>query len=152
MKRRRRRATRFSTAPRVQMRDAKRVSAAQVKRLFREAGWTEDIVRYSPKQVQKLLCCSHLVRTAWDDKKLVGFVSAVSDGVLCGLVQNLVVHPKYRQRGLGTRLLRELSRAMARQGVNCLYALGARNPGARAFFGRVGFRPLNWNVFVRLHR
>lgn len=129
---------------------SKQVDPAAVKALFRAAGWTEDIAHYRPAQIQKLLRHSYLVLTAWTDKrKLVGFASAVSDGVLCGLVLNLLVHPAHRGNGLGTRLLRELSRAMNRQGIGCLYVLGTRGKKARAFFRRIGFHPLAWNVFLR---
>lgn len=136
-------------APALVLRDSKRISPAAVKALFRAAGWTEDIAGYSRQQIQKLLRHSYLVLTAWDAKKLIGFASVVSDGVLCGLVQNLVVHPDYRGHRVGTRLLRELASAMRRQGIPCLYALGTRDRGARVFFRRVGFHPLNWSVFVR---
>jgi len=136
----------------VRLESSKRVDAAAVRELFRATGWTEDIAAYSLRQIQKLLRHSYLVLTAWDDKRLVGFASAVSDGVLCGLVQNLVVHPDYRGNGLGTRLLRLLAGTMRRQGIHCLYALGTRNRGTRTFFRRVGFHPLNWSVFVRQSR
>lgn len=131
---------------------SKDVEASQVRALFCAAGWTEDLARYTPTQIKKLLRNSHLVFTVWDGRKLVGLATAVSDGVLCGMVQNLLVHPAYRRRGLGTRLLRELARTLTRQRVPCLYALGTRHKRARAFFGRAGFRPLPWNVFVRLNR
>lgn len=153
MKPARRPAPRSSAGLRVRLHDSKRVSPAQLKALFRATGWTEDLARYSRAQIQKLLRHSHLVLTAWNDKQeLVGFASAVSDGVLCGLVQNLVVHPAFRRAGLGTRLLRQLAGTMRRQGISCLYALGTRSRAAQAFFRRVGFRPLNWNVYVRLTR
>lgn len=136
--------------PAVRLRATKRIAPAEVKTLFRAAGWTEDIASYAPSQIRKLLRNSHLVLTAWNhDRELVGFASAVSDGVVCGLVQNLVVHPRYRRRGLGTRLLRQLAAAMNRQGIPCLYALGTRSRRARAFFRRVGFHPLTWSVFLR---
>jgi len=135
----------------VRLEQSKRVSPEQVKALFRAAGWTEDVARFSPQQVRKLLRHSSFVLTAWNGgRELVGFASAVSDGVLCGMVQNLVVHPRYRRRGVGTRLLRELARRMRRRGIACLYALGTRTRAARTFFERGGFQPLRWNVFVRL--
>lgn len=137
----------------VRLQATKRVSPAQVRALFRAAGWDEDIAHYSPAQIQKLLRHSYLVLTAWTEKKeLVGFASVVSDGMLCGLVQNLVVHPRYRRHGLGTKLLRQLARTLRRHGISCLYALGIRSQRARTFFGRVGFHPLNWNVFLRHSR
>jgi len=135
--------------PPLRVQTSKRVPPAAVKALFRATGWTEDIAGYSPQQIRKLLGHSHLVLSAWDGKKLVGFATAVSDGTFCGMVQNLVIHPDYRGGGLGTRILRQLAARMKREGVSCLYALGARDPGARTFFRRVGFQPLNWSVFVR---
>jgi N-acetylglutamate synthase-like GNAT family acetyltransferase len=132
--------------------NSKRVDAAQVKALFRAAGWTEDLARYSPTQIRKLLRHSHMVLTAWSEETLVGFASVVSDGVLCGLVENLVVHPDYRGQGLGTRLLRELARLMKRQRISCLYVLGTRGARSRAFFRRGGFRPLDWSIYLRLAR
>ncbi|MBI2956965.1 MAG: GNAT family N-acetyltransferase [Acidobacteria bacterium] len=136
----------------VQFKDSKRVPSAQVRALFRAAGWTEDVARCSPAQIQKMLRQSHRILTAWEEKKMVGFASAVSDGFLCGMVQNLVVHPRHRRRGIGTRLLSDLARRMARDGVPCLYVLGTRGRTARDFFHRVGFRPLDWRVFARLGR
>lgn len=132
---------------------SKRIAPAQVRALFRAAGWREDIARFSPAQIQKFLRHSHLILTAWSDaRELVGFVSAVSDGVLFGWVQNLVVHPTYRGRGLGTELLRETVREMQKQGIQGVYVLGTRGKRARAFFARVGFRPLDWNIFLRISR
>lgn len=128
------------------------VDPVQLKALFRAAGWTEDLARYSPQRIRKFLHQSHVVLTAWNEKTLVGFASAVSDGVLCALVENLVVHPAYRRRGLGTRLLREVARTLKRQHISCLYALGNRGPRAVRFFRRVGFRPLDWKIFVRIGR
>lgn len=151
-RRRRRKPDQATAETKLRLSSSKRVDPAQVKALFRAAGWTEDLARYSRAQIQKLLRHSHLVLTVWNRKELVGFASVVSDGILCGLVQNLVIHPDYRGRGLGTRLLRELARTLSRQRISCLYALGTRSKKARVFLSRVGFRPLAWNVFVRLTR
>lgn len=139
--------------PTIRLAFSKRVDPARIRALYRAAGWTEDIARYSPAQIRKLLKHSHLILTAKNQKhELVGFASAVSDGVLCALVQNLVVHPDYRGRGLGSRLLRELTRTLRKEGISCIYVLGTRTRKARGFFSRVGFQPLRWNVFVRLAR
>ena len=151
MKRKKRAASRRSKPePKLRLGNSKRVDPAQVKALFRAAGWTEDLARYSPQRIKKFLRQSHLVLTAWNEKTLLGFASAVSDGALCALVENLVVHPAHRRRGLGTRLLREVARTLKRQHISCLYALGTRGLRARRFFRRVGFHPLDWKIFVHL--
>jgi len=151
MKLRRRRAP-GSALPRLRISTSKRIDPRQVKALFRAGGWEEDLASYRPAQIQKLLRHSHLVLSAWNQKELVGFASAVSDGVLCGLVENLIIHPAYRKRGLGTRLLRELAGRMKKQRITCLYVLGNRGKRAQTFFSRVGFHPLDWKIYLRLTR
>jgi N-acetylglutamate synthase-like GNAT family acetyltransferase len=151
MKSRRRRAP-GKALPRLRFSTSKRIDPKQVKALFRAGGWKEDLARYSPAQIQKLMRNSHLVLSVWNQKQLVGFASAVSDGVLCGLVENLIIHPDYRGGGLGTRMLRELAGIMKRQRITCLYVLGNRGKRAQTFFHRVGFRPLDWRIYLRLTR
>lgn len=148
----RRRLSPSAPALRFQFDNSKGIDPAHIRALFRAAGWTEDIAGYSSPQIRKLLRHSHTVLTAWHDTHLVGLATAVSDGVLCGMVQNLVVHPRYRRQGLGTRLLRRLARELARERISCLYVLGMRGRKARAFFDRAGFRSLRWNVYLRLNR
>lgn len=141
-----------ASASQLRLSTSKRIDPVQVRALFRASGWQEDLARYSRAQTQKLLRHSYLVLSVWNKKKLVGFASAVSDGVLCGLVQNLVVHPAQRGRGIGTFLLREMSRLMRRQRITCLYVLGNRGKRAQTFFRRGGFHPLNWKIYLQLTR
>jgi N-acetylglutamate synthase-like GNAT family acetyltransferase len=141
-----------ASASQLRLSTSKRIDPAQVRALFRAAGWQEDLARYSRAQTQKLLRHSYLVLSAWNKKKLVGLASAVSDGVLCGLVQNLVIHPDHRGRGLGTSLLREMSRLMRRRRISCLYVLGNRGKRAKKFFRRGGFYPLDWKIYLQLTR
>lgn len=47
---------------------------------------------------------SHAV-LAWDEDRLVGFVTALSDGVLMAYVPLLEVLPEYQGRGIGTALV-----------------------------------------------
>lgn len=146
------RSTSRNPSLRFQLANTGAVRPDDIRKLFRAAGWTEDIARYSAPQIRKLLRHSHAVLTAWHGKELVGLASAVSDGVLCGVVQNLIVHPRYRRRGLGSRLLRRLARQLTAQRIASVFVLGSRGSKARHFFGRAGFRPLDWNVYVRLPR
>lgn len=130
------------------MRFSRRVSPAQVKQLFRAAGWTGDLAHYSDRKLRRTLDHSHLIVTAWSAKDLVGFANAISDGVVCAMVENLVVHPKHRSRGLGTRMLRSLRRELRRHRVEFVFTLGPRGRRTREFFGRAGFQPLAWGVFL----
>lgn len=68
----------------------------------------------SPTTHRRLLASSsHRVVAIDDDTgRVVGFVNAVSDGVLCAYIPLLEVRPSYQGRGIGTTLMRRLLRAL----------------------------------------
>jgi GNAT superfamily N-acetyltransferase len=62
--------------------------------------WTE-------RNVRAWLDHCYFFLTAWADDQLVGTVSVVSDGVNYAHIDDLLVHPSFRNRRVGTRLLEE---------------------------------------------
>jgi len=42
--------------------------------------------------------------TVYDDKRLIGYIDSVSNGVTDAYIQDLVVHPDYQGKGIGTEL------------------------------------------------
>lgn len=58
----------------------------------------------SPETHLRLLLGSYKVWLALDENKVVGFISAISDGVLAAFIPNLEVLPDYKGRGIGTEL------------------------------------------------
>src|SRR5262245_63228033 len=42
------------------------------------------------------------------DGKVVGFITAVSDGISCAYIPHLEVLPAYQGRGIGTQLIRQM--------------------------------------------
>lgn len=57
-----------------------------------------------PSRLALLRGSSHVV-LAWDGERLVGFVTALSDGVLMAYVLLLEVLPAYQGAGIGTELV-----------------------------------------------
>ncbi|PIP90321.1 MAG: GNAT family N-acetyltransferase [Bdellovibrionales bacterium CG12_big_fil_rev_8_21_14_0_65_38_15] len=53
----------------------------------------------------KLLKSSYRVVIAVDDQKLVGFITAISDGVLSAYIPFLEVLPEYQSKGIGKELV-----------------------------------------------
>lgn len=51
---------------------------------------------------------SHRVIVARDGERLVGFITAISDGVLSAYIPLLEVLPAYRHSGIGTELTRRM--------------------------------------------
>ena len=81
------------------------LSAEQVTGFF--APWPESP---SEEGLLELLQNSSYVVLAFDEKsdKVVGFVTAISDGVLSAYIPLLEVLPEYQGRGIGTELVRQM--------------------------------------------
>ncbi len=64
----------------------------------------------SPATHLRILQGSDHIVVAIDDATgmVVGYVTAVSDGVLAAFIPNLEVDPAYQQRGIGTELMRRI--------------------------------------------
>ena len=103
--------------------------------LFKEANyngwWTERHARAS-------LDHCYLTGTAWDEDKAVGTISIQSDGVNFAVIDDLVVHRAYRNRGIGSTLVRS---ALARiKPLDLEHVQLYPIPGRETFFARFGFR------------
>jgi ribosomal protein S18 acetylase RimI-like enzyme len=60
----------------------------------------------------------------------------------CGLGIDVIVEPRHRGAGLGTRLVEALGAALAARGApSMVIEVAARNPRARRAFAGMGFRP-----------
>jgi GNAT superfamily N-acetyltransferase len=79
------------------------ISADQLRGFF--VGWP---VAPSAERHLELLRGSHAVELALDGDAAVGFVTAISDGVLSAFIPLLEVLPAYQHRGIGTELVRRL--------------------------------------------
>lgn len=90
----------------------------------------------SQEHLDLLRNSTHVV-IASDDDKVVGFGTAISDGVLAAYIPLLEVLPAYRGRGIGTELMRRLLAA-----VGSFYMIDvACDLGMLPFYERLGFSP-----------
>ena len=99
-------------------------------------GWPDPP---SPEAHLRILRGSDAVELAIDEASgaVVGFVTAISDGVSCAYIPHLEVLPAYQGRGIGTALLERL---LAR--LRHLYMIDLTcDPDVRPFYARLGLRP-----------
>jgi GNAT superfamily N-acetyltransferase len=99
-------------------------------------GWP---VRPSPERLLRSLASAHRRAIALDeDDRVVGFVIAIGEGVLCASIPLLEVLPEHQGRGIGTALMRRILAEL-----EGLYMVDlACDPELQAFYERFGFRPL----------
>ena len=133
----------------IELRTTKQVPPAQVRQLFRLGGWPEDIPRFPDGKVRAMLRRSYLVVSAWYGKTLVGLVSVVSDGSISAYIENLMVAPAYRRRGIAKAMLRRALAELRKQKVPFIFTLGPRAASAgKGLFAQTGFRALKWIPYV----
>jgi ribosomal protein S18 acetylase RimI-like enzyme len=100
------------------------------------AGWPNPP---TPETHLRLLRGSSAVVLAIDDETgdVVGFITAVSDGVLAAYIPLLEVLPAYQRQGIGAELVR---RMLARLSDHYMIDLLC-DPELQPFYARFGLRP-----------
>jgi len=109
--------------------------AADFNRLREYAGWG----RIDPALVERGLANSVQGFCAWADKELVGFVRLVGDGALKLSVEELLVAPDYRRRGIARALMAEVMAYIEALPAGCTINLMAAE-AMRDFYARLGFK------------
>jgi GNAT superfamily N-acetyltransferase len=97
-------------------------------------GWSHP---RTPEEHLGILEGSDCVVLAVEDDRVVGFVTALSDGVQSAFIPLLEVLPKYRGRGIGTGLMHRMLEKLAPIPAIDLTC----DPELRPFYGRLGMVP-----------
>ena len=100
--------------------------------LFREVGYNRKWE--GERNAKAAIDYAYLLITAWDGDTAVGTLTVKSDGVNDAIIDDLVVHPDYRKRGIGSELLKAALDRTDNLDVQ-LYPI----PGRESFFARFGF-------------
>ena len=72
--------------------------------LLQNANWGKRVA--DPVVFRELITRSQMALAALDERKVVGFLRAITDGLFNGYISMVVVAPECRGRGIGTALVR----------------------------------------------
>jgi GNAT superfamily N-acetyltransferase len=121
-------------------RTADAIIADQLRGFF--VGWP---VAPPPEQHLALLRGSHAVELALDGDSVVGFVTAISDGVMSAFIPLLEVLPEYQHHGIGTELVHRLLAQL-----DDLYMIDlCCDADLEPFYSALGFQTLDRGMGVR---
>lgn len=116
-------------------------------RLYRIAGWVDE--DDGCEFLAAALKNSCAVAAAYgEDGELVGMGRALGDGVSDAYVQDVVVDPAFRRRGVGAAVVRALAAELRKRGVDWIGLVG--EPGTEAFYRSLGFHAPAGFTFWRL--
>lgn len=108
----------------------------QLVKLYRTAGWwseKNDNVSF----LEQLVKNSFLFAGAYDGELLIGMGRSISDGVSDSYIQDVTVLPQYRNRGIGSQIIRTLVDELKSRGINWIGLIG--EPGTEHFYQELGF-------------
>ncbi len=125
-----------------QRKEERPIAAAAVRRLYDGAGWWPD---WGLGGIDRPIEASVAIG-AWDGERLVGFARAISDGEHRAYVEDVVIDPECRGRGIGEGIVAALLRAIGEVHIVSLFC----EPERVEFYGRNGFRASE--TAVMLHR
>lgn len=115
------------------------VTNAELGELF-AASWDWHPERNFRPQLERSLTYA----CAYAAERLVGFVYLAWDGGVHAFVLDPTVHPAYRRRGIGRRLVQEAAAVARQRGIVWLHV--DYDPELRAFYAACGFTPTEAGV------
>jgi ribosomal protein S18 acetylase RimI-like enzyme len=122
--------------------DAAAISANQLTGFF--VGWPNPP---SPETLLRLLHESdnRVLAIDEDENAVVGYITALMDGVLFGYISSLEVLPAYQNRGIGRQLV-----ARMLDELNHLHSIDlVCDPDVQPFYERCGMRPCSAMILRR---
>ena len=104
-------------------------------RLYAAADWVEEGAGFS--FIREAVAGAFLAAGAFEGERLVGMGRALSDGCSDAYIQDVVVDPVFRGRGIGSAIVMFLVRELRSRGVDWIALVG--EPGTENFYARLGF-------------
>lgn len=129
-------------------RDHSRCDAHEILSLYASVGWTNYTAQ--PEMLERAFAHSLAILAAYDGERLIGIIRAVGDGASIVFVQDLLVHPDYQRRGIGSTLLKML--LVRYSHVYQFELLTDDAEKTNRFYQSVGFQPveaIGCRAFIR---
>jgi ribosomal protein S18 acetylase RimI-like enzyme len=110
----------------------------EIMRLYKAGGWWRDT--YDPSGITALIKGSFdfIVVQEISTKRAIAMGRLISDGVSDGYIQDLVVLPEHRRRGIGAAMTRELVRTGIKSGLGWIGLIAEE--GTSEFYLKLGFK------------
>lgn len=92
---------------------------------------------------------SEPVISVWDERKLIGFARATSDGIYRATIWDVVIHPEYRGAGLGRKLVETV---LSHPRMNRVERIYLTTTHQQSFYERIGFEANSSTTMVLINQ
>ena len=110
----------------------KHVRQEEIEKLRAEVGW--DTMKGKYNRILKKVYTYYSVRK---NKNLIGFLSVLSDGTGDAFLLDLMVHPDFRGKGVGSGLIKKAVMDLKREGIKSIQVTFCRD--LESFYKKFGF-------------
>lgn len=97
------------------------------------------------EDLQIAVANSEPVISLWDRKTLIGFARATSDGIYRATIWDVIIHPDYQGRGLGSKLVETVLSHPKMQRVERIYLTTTHQ---QHFYEKIGFQQNSTTTMV----
>lgn len=111
--------------------------------LFQTTGWNKKY-KFSIKEIESAIKNSWYMCSIYDSDKLIGFGRVIADGIYHALIVDLIIHPNYQGKGLGSKLLDRLVNKCKKNKIRDIQLFAAKNKFT--FYEKFGFRKRSDNA------
>jgi ribosomal protein S18 acetylase RimI-like enzyme len=110
--------------------------------LFQTTGWNQEY-SFTVLDLASAIKNSWFSTSIYDSEILIGFGRVIADGVHHALIVDLIIHPDYQGKGLGSKLLGRLVSKCIEHKIRDIQLFSASDKFA--FYEKFGFemRPIN---------
>jgi Tfp pilus assembly protein PilF/GNAT superfamily N-acetyltransferase len=113
------------------------ISSKQLEELSSAVGWSPRPLDQVKQALENSLCYISAWHIHEQKQQLIGFARAVGDGVFYAVLLDILVHPDYQNRGLGTRIVRTLIEKLQPSKISNITLF--TNPHLVDFYHKLGF-------------
>ncbi|MBM4235383.1 MAG: GNAT family N-acetyltransferase [Firmicutes bacterium] len=109
------------------------VDAGELSKLRKTVGWDER-----RHKLEKIIGCTYLSVACFDERRMVGYVDVLSDGVDDALIRGLMVDPEYQKQGIALELINMVTAAIRKDRIKTVNVLF--EPELEPLYRKAGFR------------
>lgn len=104
---------------------------------YKEAGWWGKSCDKDLYYIKKMIEGSYIFTGLFIDDELCGMGRAISDGISDAYIQDIFVQEKYRKKGFGLTIVKEIKKMLIKDGIGWIGLIGV--PGTESFYKKCGF-------------
>lgn len=118
--------------------------------LYRAGGWWREDM--DPSRLPELISGSYLFAVAVDisSRRSIGMGRVISDGIADAYIQDVVVLPQWRKKGVGKMVISALLEGCRSRGISWIGVIA--QPGTEMLYRSLGFVPMEGHVPMLLQR